>query len=256
MAFFGIRGGGGSGANILKGSTEPASAIGQNGDIYFQYINFVKSIKSLDFTQGGIFLPVEGKLSTRFVMNFKMTGGSIYACPLGSRLSNNSRNFLLFTKYNGANIGYYGMDGTDTLFGDTSSYFNKDLTLDISCKKIILTDGTNSLEATPTNTKYLRTYRMCVGAMGNNDASIDGLTYCEMNCYGVDVYDNDKFLYKFIPAQDNGINGLLEVFSSKFYSATGTVSSTAMEEQQDESIIFKTYIKHNGEWENLIGYQE
>ena len=96
MIYFSLGGSGGGGgeAVVLKGSDIPASTLGKNGDMYFQYINFVKSVKSLDFTQGGVFLPIEGKLSTRFVMNFKMTGGSIYACPLGSQVTNSSGNFL------------------------------------------------------------------------------------------------------------------------------------------------------------------
>lgn len=244
-------GGGGSGYNILKGSSPPSVGIGQDGDVYLQYFelpNEYQRVEYLDFTPSiGIIitLPTEGYvLYDADGLSTKESGD--ISDLFGYRLNNtNEKDFECGFATNGKIQSYIRNPGNDN---GTALFNNSSYTVGERAHAYILLKS-------PRSTAMIGKYAT-YSTSGVDDLAFKGKFY---SLRGTNIISNQTVAW-FVPCyrkSDNQV-GVYDHVAQAFYYETYHVGSSysitaGPDVSNTQDGIVSSFVKVNGAWQALVG---
>ena len=233
-----------SGAEILKGITNPSASDGKEGQLYLKYGDFsaydLKGYIETGSTAGAYI--DTGLVSTR----------DSY-CEIKFKYNNTpTNNTWFFGAFSGVGIiiGYQnsGTDGYLQSGGQLVAYDTSDHVVEMKADGIYL-DGvkkqTGNWSGVPVNVP------LYLFSRGGDNPSINNtrIYYCK-------IWQNGQLARHLIPAvrkSDDEV-GMVDVLNGTFYDNDGTQSFSAGGESPYVSVpVLEAYAKQNGVWRDLIG---
>ena len=243
MAFLG--GGSPSGiANILKGTSDPASSIGDNGQLYLKYADLsLREYIEVGSTAGPyINTGFYWSSDCEFEIKAKWTGTPANNTAFFGAYSPNQDTDVQV--YNGNTLFYVGGGGTASLSIDTNDHIYK------ATQSELLLDGTNV--STPNWSRVPTSLEVSIFTMQQHSPAINA------RIYYIKIWKNGELHKYFIPAINNATNeiGMFEAVSGEFYSNDGTgnfdISPTVISDMPSQPIL-SSFAKVDDAWQNLIG---
>ena len=240
--------GGGGGSTILNGTSDPANAIGANGDIYLKTNNSI--LESVTF-QIPVTMQLDYYCNENSVIEFDCSlpsSTNTYDTPFGSRGLVDH-----FIAYNGG-ILRYSFSGATGNVGDISEYYNKRIKITLSrtyCKMEFEDSEVYNVSfdgGTSTATVKLGLFSLFT----NNNG--DDLTACCSNgtFYGMKIYENGILVRDYAPYFDGLVYCIINTLSGDiFYPLNGVLIGTSV--PGDTYNIVNSFVKVNSEWQSLIG---
>lgn len=247
MAWFpcNIGGGGPSEiANILKGTSDPTSSIGDNGQLYLKYADLsLREYIEVGSTAGPyINTGFYWSSDCEFEIKAKWTGTPANNTTFFGAYSPNRDTDVQV--YNGNTLFYVGGGGTASLSIDTNDHVYK------ATQSELLLDGTNV--STPNWSRVPTSLEVSIFTMQQHSPAINA------RIYYIKIWKNGELHKYFIPAINNATNeiGMFEAVSGEFYSNDGTgnfgISPTVISDMPSQPIL-SSYAKVNNQWQDLIG---
>ena len=240
-----IGGGGPSGiANILKGTSDPASSIGDNGQLYLKYADLsLREYIEVGSTAGPyINTGFYWSSDCEFEIKAKWTGTPANNTAFFGAYSPNQDTDVQV--YNGNTLFYVGGGGTASLSIDTNDHIYK------ATQSELLLDGTNV--ATPNWSRVPTSLEVSIFTMQQHSPAINA------RIYYIKIWKSGELHKYFIPAINNATNeiGMFEAVSGEFYSNDGTgnfdISPSVISDMPSRPIL-SSFAKVNGQWQDLIG---
>ena len=246
MAWFpcNIGGGGPSGiANILKGTSDPASSIGDNGQLYLKYADLsLREYIEVGSTSGPyINTGFYWSSDCEFEIKAKWTGTPANNTAFFGAYSPNQDTDVQV--YNGNTLFYVGGGGTASLSIDTNDHIYK------ATQSELLLDGTNV--ATPNWSRVPTSLEVSIFTMQQHSPAINA------RIYYIKIWKNGELHKYFIPAINNATNeiGMFEAVSGEFYSNDGSgdfdISSSVISDMPSRPIL-SSFAKVDNAWQDLI----
>ena len=247
MAWFPCNIGGGSPsgiANILKGTSDPASSIGDNGQLYLKYADLsLREYIEVGSTAGPyINTGFYWSSDCEFEIKAKWTGTPANNTAFFGAYSPNQDTDVQV--YNGNTLFYVGGGGTASLSIDTNDHIYK------ATQSELLLDGTNV--STPNWSRVPTSLEVSIFTMQQHSPAINA------RIYYIKIWKNGELHKYFIPAINNATNeiGMFEAVSGEFYSNDGTgnfdISPTVISDMPSQPIL-SSFAKVDDAWQNLIG---
>ena len=236
-------------ANILKGTSEPASSIGDNGQLYLKYIDIADTYSLREYIEvGNTAGPYINTGLTTSSNDAKLTTEAEVIYSYTDRPDHNTWMFGAFSGY-GIILGYQN--------GQTEGYVGsggKLLDYDTNVHTVAFKDGglyaDDALKQTGNWTQIPNNTPIYIFGRGGDNRVIKNT-----RIYRCKIWQNGVLLRDLIPVQrksDDEI-GMLDLVNNVFYDNDGTGSFTCGGTSDISSPIFKSYAKINGQWQNLIG---
>ena len=231
-------------ANILKGTSDPASSIGDNGQLYLKYANLsLREYIEVGSTAGPyINTGFYWSSDCEFEIKAKWTGTPANNTAFFGAYSPNQDTDVQV--YNGNTLFYVGGGGTASLSIDTNDHIYK------ATQSELLLDGTNV--STPNWSRVPTSLEVSIFTMQQHSPAINA------RIYYIKIWKNGELHKYFIPAINNETNeiGMFEAVSGEFYSNDGTgnfdISPTVISDMPSQPIL-SSFAKVNGQWQDLIG---
>lgn len=245
--------GGGGGSTILNGTSDPANAIGANGDIYLKTNNSI--LEAVTF-QIPVTMQLDYYCNENSVIEFDCSLPSptnAYDTPFGSRVGSQG---LVdhFIAYNGG-ILRYSFSGTAGNVGDISEYYNKRIKITLSrtyCKMEFEDSEVYNVSfngGTSTGTVKLGLFSLFKDNNGND------LEACRSNgtFYGMKIYENGILVRDYVPYFDGSVYCIINTLSDDiFYPLNGALIGTSVPGGDTYNIV-NSFVKVNSEWQSLNG---
>lgn len=236
-------------ANILKGTSNPSSSIGDNGQLYLKYIDIADAYSLREYIEvGNTAGPYIDTGLTTSSNDTKLTTETEVIYSYTDRPDHNTWMFGAFSGY-GIILGYQN--------GQTEGYVGsggKLLDYDTNVHTVAFKDGglyaDDSLKQTGNWTQIPNNTPIYIFGRGGDNRVIKNT-----RIYRCKIWQNGVLLRDLIPVQrksDDEI-GMLDLVNNVFYDNDGTGSFTCGGTSDISSPIFKSYAKINGQWQNLIG---
>lgn len=231
-------------ANILKGTSDPSSSIGGNGQLYLKYANLsLREYIEVGSTAGPyINTGFYWSSDCEFEIKARWTGTPTNNTAFFGAYSPNMDTDVQV--YNGNTLFYVGGGGTASLSVDTNDHIYK------ATQSELLLDGTNV--ATPNWSRVPTSLEVSIFTMQQHSPAINA------RIYYIKIWKSGELHKYFIPAVNNATNeiGMFEAVSGEFYSNDGTgnfdISSSVISDMPSRPIL-SSFAKVNGQWQNLIG---
>lgn len=238
-------------ANILKGTSNPASSIGENGQLYLKYADISNMYSLREYIEVGN--------SSGPYINTGLFWASTNEFEVKAQFMAepdwDSFVFGCWVSYMDTNIAYgngwqimVGGSGISGQQYDTNAHIYK------AEQNAILYDGTTIGSApnwnnVPTNVPI---------AIFTDGARLTEKRIKNTRIYYAKIWDNGELTHYFVPAirkSDNEI-GMLDVITATFYENDGSgsfeISSTEITDISGKP-IGSAFAKVNGQWQDLIG---
>lgn len=236
-------------ANILKGTSDPSSSIGDNGQLYLKYIDIADAYLLREYIEvGNTAGPYINTGLTTSSNDAKLTTEAEVIYSYTDRPDHNTWMFGAFSGY-GIILGYQN--------GQTEGYVGsggKLLDYDTNVHTVEFKDGglyaDDTLKQTGNWTQIPNNTPIYIFGRGGDNRVIKNT-----RIYRCKIWQNGVLLRDLIPVQrksDDEI-GMLDLVNNVFYDNDGTGSFTCGGTSDISSPIFKSYAKVNGQWQNLIG---
>ena len=242
--------GGGGAKNILSGTDAPASNVGQDGDIYLEYLNIPTGCVALEYIESTgtqyidtLFTPNQDT-SLEVDVAVKELSPSVSFTPI----SDNSKN----TSANRFGIGYDSNKKVQynyNVYHYGTASVNLNERHKIALKKNVAyidgkQDGTFS-ETTFTSPSSLFAFG---GYVGSSE-----IRKTKIRLYSLKLWNGDTLVRNFIPIKDaNDTVCLYDSVNDDYYYNSGTGNFVAGDEL-DSNAIINAYCKVNGSWQALEG---
>ena len=231
-------------ANILKGTSDPSSSIGGNGQLYLKYADLsLREYIEVGNTAGPyINTGFYWSSDCEFEIKAKWTGTPTNNTAFFGAYSPNMDTDVQV--YNGNTLFYVGGGGTASLSVDTNDHIYK------ATQSELLLDGTNV--ATPNWSRVPTSLEVSIFTMQQHSPAINA------RIYYIKIWKSGELHKYFIPAINNATNeiGMFEAVSGEFYSNDGTgnfdISPSVISDMPSRPIL-SSFAKVNGQWQNLIG---
>lgn len=238
-------------ANILKGTSDPISYIGDNGQLYLKYIDIAHAYSLREYIEVGN--TAGPYINTRLF--WSQSNEFEVKAQFMAEPENDTFVFGCWVSYLDTNIAYG--DGWQLIIGgsgithqqyDTNAHIYKaeqnSLLLDGS-----VLSGTPNWNNVPTNVPI---------AIFTDGARLTEKRIKNTRVYYAKIWDNGELTHYFVPAirkSDDEI-GMLDIITSTFYDNDGsgdfTISSTERTDIEGKPIT-SSFAKINDAWQNLIG---
>lgn len=238
-------------ANILKGISDPASSIGDNGQLYLKYYNYSNDYsfrKYLEVTSAGPYINTEVACTSNayFEVDFNFTGSHsesrVFGCGTGGGA------MFLIQNYN---VDYMSAGATSVSnvyqIPDAGNRHKYKANADgIYVDDVLVDTNVHWDRALPQ-----RHYNLFA-------IDWDGTAYYATNAkvYSCRIWNGTQVIRHFVPAMrksDDAI-GMFDIVNGIFYTNSGsgsfTISST---EINIGNTIIDSFAKVNNQWQNLIG---
>ena len=237
-------------ANILKGTSDPASSIGDNGQLYLKYIDIADTYSLREYIEVGN--AAGPYINTR--LYWSQSNEFEVKAQFMAEPENDTFVFGCWVSYLDTNIAYGNgwqiMVGGSGITGqqyDTNAHVYKaeqnSLLLDGS-----VLSGTPNWNNVPTNVPI---------AIFTDGARLTEKRIKNTRVYYAKIWDNGELTHYFVPAirkSDDEI-GMLDIMTSTFYGNDGsgdfTISSTERTDIEGKPII-SSFAKVNDAWQTLI----
>lgn len=231
-------------ANILKGTTDPVSSIGDNGQLYLKYADLsLREYIEVGSTAGPyINTGFYWSSDCEFEIKAKWTGTPANNTAFFGAYSPNMDTDVQV--YNGNTLFYVGGSGTSSLSIDTNDHIYK------ATQSELLLDGTNV--GTPNWSRVPTSLEVSIFTMQQHSPAINA------RIYYIKIWKNEELHKYFIPAINNATNeiGMFEAVSGEFYSNDGTgsfdISSSVISDMPSRPIL-SSFAKVDNAWQGLIG---
>jgi len=231
-------------ANILKGTSDPASSIGDNGQLYLKYADLsLREYIEVGSTAGPyINTGFYWSSDCEFEIKAKWTGTPANNTAFFGAYSPNQDTDVQV--YNGNTLFYVGGGGTASLSIDTDDHIYK------ATQSELLLDGTSV--ATPNWSRVPASLEVSIFTMQQHSPAINA------RIYYIKIWKSGELHKYFIPAVNNATNeiGMFEAVSGEFYSNDGTgnfdISSSVILDMPSRPIL-SSFAKVNDQWQSLIG---
>lgn len=237
-------------ANILKGTSDPSSSIGDNGQLYLKYIDIADAYSLREYIEVGN--AAGPYINTR--LYWSQSNEFEVKAQFMAEPENDTFVFGCWVSYLDTNIAYGNgwqiMVGGSGITGqqyDTNAHVYKaeqnSLLLDGS-----VLSGTPNWNNVPTNVPI---------AIFTDGARLTEKRIKNTRVYYAKIWDNGELTHYFVPAirkSDDEI-GMLDIMTSTFYDNDGsgdfTISSTERTDIEGKPIT-SSFAKVNGTWQDLI----
>lgn len=231
-------------ANILKGTSNPSSSIGDNGQLYLKYANLsLREYIEVGSTAGPyINTGFYWSSDCEFEIKAKWTGTPANNTAFFGAYSPNQDTDVQV--YNGNTLFYVGGGGTASLSIDTNDHIYK------ATQSELLLDGTSV--ATPNWSRVPASLEVSIFTMQQHSPAINA------RIYYIKIWKSGELHKYFIPAINNETNeiGMFEAVSGEFYSNDGTgnfdISSSVISDMPSRPIL-SSFAKVDDLWQSLIG---
>lgn len=238
-------------ANILKGISDPASSIGDNGQLYLKYIDIADAYSLREYIEVGN--TAGPYINTRLF--WSQSNEFEVKAQFMAEPDWDTFVFGCWVSYQDTNIGYGNgwqlMVGGSGITGqqyDTNAHVYKAEQNSILLDGSVLS-GTPNWNNVPTNVPI---------AIFTDGARLTEKRIKNTRVYYAKIWDNGELTHYFVPAirkSDDEI-GMLDIMTSTFYDNDGsgdfTISSTERTDIEGKPII-SSFAKVNDAWQNLIG---
>ena len=243
-----IPSGGGGGATILNGTSDPTSAIGTDGDVYLKTSN--ATVESVTFVPP-VIMQLDYYCNENSVIEFDCmlpAPTNSYHTPWGSR-----GNVDYFIAYDGGTLRYI-FSGVSGNVGNISEYYNKRIKITLSrtyCK--MECEGSEVYNVTFEGGTSTSTVHLGLFSLFGNDSGSD-IDMCRASgtFYGMKIYENDVLVRDYIPYINGSKYCVFEQLNrTLFYSIHGDLTGSSI--AGDTYYIKEGFVKVNSTWQSLIG---
>jgi hypothetical protein len=245
--------GGGGSVNVRSGSIPPSSNIGNNGDIYLEYIE-IPEIPGYTPLVGIISngpqwidtgVPARVQMRVEFQTTWTTTGDNTFIGGTG-----NANNNAIYFGFNTASSGgYAGIESAwkNIAFPDYHERVYVISDMKSEQQKVIINNNVRYSGSTVYTTTSSSVNMGLFSRRGSGGYS--GIT----NFVKIYDYLEDRYIRDFRPAMRNSddVIGMYDLINDVFYVNAGSGTFTASEIAYNS--IIQAYCKVNGVWQSLIG---
>lgn len=243
-----IPSGGGGGATILNGTTNPTSVLGNDGDVYLKTSNEVA--ESVTFVSP-VIMQLDYYCNENSVIEFDCSLPSptnAWDTPWGSR-----DNTDYFIAYNGGTLRYV-FGGVSGNVGDISSYYNQRIKITLSKTYCTMeAGGTEIYNVSLSGGTSTAIVKLGLFSLFNDNNGGDN-SGCRSNgtLYAMKIYENDVLVRNYVPYLDGSTFCVINTLTGDiFYPLNGTLTGTTT--TGDTYNIIDSFVKVNSTWQPLIG---
>ena len=250
-------GGGGGGATILSGDTDPSSGDGDNGDIYLKTTN-----TKLD--------GIETTIQQRYQFDYYMNANSVvvFDCTLPATVNTYDTQFgsrsgsvdhYIATAMNGTGgtlrVAFDSGHETYVDIGSISSYYDERLIITLSrtqCK--VEHDGTTVYDVAINGGSTTSSTKFGIGGLfNNNNGGVVNGTTTGMTIHSCKIYENDTLVAEYVPLMVSQLPCIKDTVTGTVYTPLGTGNPSPVYIQSPDDLVADSFLKVDDAWQQLVG---